>query len=122
MMLEGCECWRQCCDLGPHACICGNDCPKPWSPNPDEWPHTPPLAVYRELASKDRNLWWRMDAGDAQNLLEEAIEQIDELAGSVREREAAAWDAAVRSMRYEDGTPVELVYVRNPYREGKIDG
>ena len=60
MMLEGCECWRQCCDLGPHACICGNDCPKPWSPNPDEWPHTPPLAVYRELASKDRNLWWRM--------------------------------------------------------------
>lgn len=19
-------CWTQCCDLGPHACICGNDC------------------------------------------------------------------------------------------------
>ena len=19
-------CWSQCCDLGPHACICGNDC------------------------------------------------------------------------------------------------
>ena len=19
-------CWAQCCDLGPHACICGNDC------------------------------------------------------------------------------------------------
>ncbi len=26
MTLEGCECWRECCDLGPHACICGNDC------------------------------------------------------------------------------------------------
>lgn len=19
-------CWSECCDLGPHACICGNDC------------------------------------------------------------------------------------------------
>ena len=29
---------------------------------------------------------------------------------------ATAWDAAVASMRYEDGTPVQLVSVVNPYR------
>ena len=23
---EGCTCWSSCCDLGPHSCICGNDC------------------------------------------------------------------------------------------------
>ena len=26
-------CWEQCCDRGPHACICGNDCEEmsePW--------------------------------------------------------------------------------------------
>lgn len=22
-------CWEQCCDVGPHACICGNDCEPP---------------------------------------------------------------------------------------------
>lgn len=29
---------------------------------------------------------------------------------------ADAWDEAVASMRYEDGTPVQLVSVVNPYR------
>ena len=32
------------------------------------------------------------------------------------EAAAAGWDAAVASMRYEDGSPVELVAVMNPYR------
>ena len=27
--LEGCTCWSSCCDLGPHSCICGNDCSPP---------------------------------------------------------------------------------------------
>ena len=27
--LEGCTCWSSCCDLGPHSCICGNDCKDP---------------------------------------------------------------------------------------------
>ena len=27
--LEDCTCWSSCCDLGPHSCICGNDCPPP---------------------------------------------------------------------------------------------
>lgn len=22
-------CWQQCCDYGPHTCICGNDCEPP---------------------------------------------------------------------------------------------
>jgi len=26
-------CWEQCCDMGPHGCVCGNDCePAPISP------------------------------------------------------------------------------------------
>lgn len=40
------------------------------------------------------------------------------LAALVRAACATAWDAAVWSMRYEDGTPVELVTNINPYREG----
>lgn len=31
---------------------------------------------------------------------------------------AAGFDAAVASMRYEDGTPVEVAAVKNPYRAG----
>ena len=42
----------------------------------------------------------------------------DELAAHDRETAARAWDEAVRAMRYEDGTPVELVANVNPYREG----
>lgn len=26
MMDEEHFCWSLCCDLGPHGCICGNDC------------------------------------------------------------------------------------------------
>lgn len=29
---------------------------------------------------------------------------------------AQGWDAAVAAMRYEDGTPVEIVAMVNPYR------
>lgn len=32
-----------------------------------------------------------------------------------------AWDACVRSMRYEDGTPVEIVTMTNPYRADAIE-
>ena len=35
---------------------------------------------------------------------------------------ATAWDAAVASMRYEDGTPVQLVSVVNPYRPEPTTG
>jgi hypothetical protein len=30
---------------------------------------------------------------------------------------AAGWDAAIKSMRYEDGTPVEIVTNQNPYTQ-----
>ena len=33
-----------------------------------------------------------------------------------REVAAKAWDQAVGSIRYEDGSEVEIVYVTNPYR------
>ena len=33
-----------------------------------------------------------------------------------REVAELAWDKAVESIQYEDGSPVEIVYVRNPYR------
>lgn len=35
MILEGCFCWSSCCDLGPHNCICGNDCEPPWEEDLD---------------------------------------------------------------------------------------
>lgn len=43
------------------------------------------------------------------------------LAQHDREVAAEAWDAAVKAMRYEDGTPVELVSVVNPYRATRIE-
>jgi len=41
----------------------------------------------------------------------------DQLTARDRQIAAIGWDAAVASMRYEDGSPVELVAVVNPYRE-----
>lgn len=32
---------------------------------------------------------------------------------------AAGWDACLKSLRYEDGTPVEIVSFNNPYRTGE---
>lgn len=38
------------------------------------------------------------------------------LATTLTEAAAIGWDEAVASLRYEDGTPVEIVKVVNPYR------
>lgn len=35
---------------------------------------------------------------------------------ALREAAAIGWDAAVAAMKYEDGTPVEIVSMVNPYR------
>jgi len=35
---------------------------------------------------------------------------------ALREAAACGWDAAVKAMRYEDGTPVEIVKMVNPFR------
>lgn len=32
---------------------------------------------------------------------------------------AAGWDACLKALRYEDGTPVEIVSLNNPYRTGE---
>lgn len=40
---------------------------------------TPSLAEYRRQAAEDPNAFWRLKSGDHQNLLDEAIEQIDQL-------------------------------------------
>jgi len=34
----------------------------------------------------------------------------------IRESAAIGWDAAVAAMTYEDGSPVEIVAMVNPYR------
>ena len=46
-----------------------------------------------------------------------AVDRLDRtLAAVLPDLLADAWDEAVASMRYEDGTPVQLVSVVNPYR------
>ena len=52
---------------------------KPWSGDPDGWPHTPPVHVFLALQDKDPNLWWRMSSGHGQNIAEEAIDLCEEL-------------------------------------------
>lgn len=52
---------------------------KPWSGDPDEWPHTPPVYVFLALQDKDPNLWWRMSSGHGQNIAEDAIDMCEEL-------------------------------------------
>lgn len=48
---------------------------------------------------------------------DEVRRQRKDLANVFREVAATGWDGAVRAMRYEDGTPVEIVAVVNPYRK-----
>ena len=44
------------------------------------------------------------------------IDEVERLRAVVDEVAERAWDHAVGSMRYEDGSPVEIVSVTNPYR------
>lgn len=60
-----------------------------WSLNPEEWPHTPPLEVYMELQKQDSNIFWRMPTGHLENLLDEALERIEEVEVRPRERDEA---------------------------------
>ena len=43
----------------------------------------------------------------------------DWLAEQLRQAKEQAWDAVINVMKYEDGTPVELVTNINPYRSQK---
>lgn len=68
-------------------------------------PYTPSLDEVRGRHNANARLeamtWRQADA------------QFDRMIAKVR---ADAWDQAVRAMRYEDGTPVEIVSMVNPYR------
>lgn len=44
----------------------------------DDMALTPSLAEYRKMEEKDSNLFWRLDCGHHQNLLDEAIDLLDE--------------------------------------------
>ena len=44
------------------------------------------------------------------------IDTVENLLRSSAATAALAWDAAVASLRYADGTPVEVLAVVNPYR------
>ena len=39
-----------------------------------------------------------------------------QLQETIREEQAIAWDKAVASLTYEDGTPVDVAANTNPYR------
>ena len=49
-----------------------------WGGNPDEWPHTPPLHVFRALYDADPHLPWRIPLGHVVNALEAALEALDD--------------------------------------------
>ena len=48
------------------------------------------------------------------------IDEIERLRAQVDEVAERAWDRAVGSIRYEDGSPVEIVFVTNPYRTKEV--
>lgn len=47
--------------------------------NVDEWPHTPPLAVWVRLDQEDHSLRWRVGPGHLHNLLDDALEALGAL-------------------------------------------
>lgn len=92
-----------------------------WSTNPDDWPHTPPLRVYRELEKRDGNLFWRMEAGHAANLIDEALELLDELEQRVKAARAEALRDAADDWSDWDGlsAPEDWLRERADAEEGR---
>lgn len=48
-----------------------------WDRDPREWPHTPPLHVFRALLDDDDNLWWRVECGHHLNVFDAACDALD---------------------------------------------
>lgn len=48
-----------------------------WFQDPETWPHTPPLGVFRTLVGEDPNVWWTVGCGHHQNLFENACDLLD---------------------------------------------
>ncbi|MCC3299353.1 hypothetical protein [Arthrobacter caoxuetaonis] len=51
----------------------------------DERECSPTLDEYRAMEGADSNIFWRLDTGDHQNLLDEAMEQVDGLKEALRQ-------------------------------------
>lgn len=66
------------------------------------------------LAVASSPQWWEPPSAPR---LRPHTEILDSLAPLVFDLLAAGWGAAVAAMRYEDGTPVEIVESANPYRQ-----
>lgn len=52
----------------------------------------------------------------ANQRISELEEMMSQATTNLRGAAAVGWDAAVAAMRYEDGTPLEIVSMVNPYR------
>lgn len=80
-----------------------------WDVDPDEWPHTPPLHVFRALMDEDDNTWWRAGSGHGLNAYEAAVERVEELErAAAREADAHAAGVAkgrAAAMRWTDLQP-----------------
>ena len=56
------------------------------------------------------------DRGPKRTGIEHATHVAVVLEKHMQEREAKAWDACARSIVYEDGTPVQIMSITNPYK------
>jgi hypothetical protein len=70
------------------------------------------IVIYAECEDADADHIATFDPPTVLALIDE-VERLRAVVDEVAER---AWDHAVGSMRYEDGSPVEIVSVTNPYR------
>ena len=48
-----------------------------WNVDPDQWPHTPPMPVWRAQYEADSNLVWRAGTGHVVNMLDAALERLE---------------------------------------------
>jgi hypothetical protein len=66
---------------------------------------TPRLAEFRKQLAEDDNAFWRLQSGDHQNLLEEALDQLDAVA-KVADRIAPHAENMCRIGELEIGVPL----------------
>lgn len=69
--------------------------------DPKDWPYTPPLDVARKLLGADGNLFWRLESGHHQNLLDAALDRVDaqqeRLSGTSTSYQGEAYQWCVRT-------------------------
>lgn len=57
-----------------------------WNVDPDQWPHTPPISVWRSQYEADSNLVWRAGTGHVVNMLDAALERLEAVEALHRRR------------------------------------